>query len=83
MALPFVRAAAAAALVALAAAVCPSGPLAAADESPDSYWVYFGTYTGKKDGDSKGIYRSKMDARTGKLSERARPGIGPRRSYRA
>jgi 6-phosphogluconolactonase len=59
-----------AALVALAAAVYPLGsPLAAADESPDSYWVYFGTYTGKKDGDSKGIYRSKMDVRTGKLSE--------------
>jgi 6-phosphogluconolactonase len=34
--------------------------------SADDYWVYFGTYTGK-DG-SKGIYRSKMDAKTGKLS---------------
>jgi 6-phosphogluconolactonase len=30
-------------------------------------WVYFGTYTGK-DG-SKGIYRSKLDGTTGKLSE--------------
>jgi 6-phosphogluconolactonase len=29
-------------------------------------WVYFGTYTGK--GGSQGIYRSKFDAATGKLS---------------
>lgn len=31
-------------------------------------WVYFGTYTGKGDKDSKGIYRSKFDDATGKLS---------------
>jgi 6-phosphogluconolactonase len=67
MARLFLRAAAVAALAALAAAVYPpSSPLAAADESPDSYWVYLGTYT---NAGSKGIYRSKMDARTGKLSE--------------
>src|SRR5690349_10418338 len=63
MELPLVRVAAVAALALLAV------PLLAADESPDAYWVYFGTYTGPKDTDSKGIYRSKLDARTGKLSE--------------
>ena len=31
---------------------------------PDAYWVYVGTYTGAK---SKGIYRMKMDAKTGAL----------------
>jgi 6-phosphogluconolactonase len=31
---------------------------------PDAYWVYVGTYTGAK---SKGVYRMKMDARTGSL----------------
>jgi 6-phosphogluconolactonase len=31
---------------------------------PASYWVYVGTYTGAK---SKGIYRLKMDAKTGDL----------------
>src|SRR5499426_520965 len=40
---------------------------AAATASAEDYWVYFGTYTGK-DG-SKGIYRSKFDAKTGKLGE--------------
>jgi len=40
---------------------------AADDPAPDSYWVYFGTYTGGKAG-SKGIHRSKLDARTGKLT---------------
>jgi 6-phosphogluconolactonase len=40
---------------------------AAATASADEYWVYLGTYTGK-DG-SKGIYRSKLDAKTGKLAE--------------
>lgn len=39
--------------------------LAATTASADEYWAYFGTYTGK-DG-SKGIYRSKFDAATGKL----------------
>ncbi|MBX9582674.1 MAG: lactonase family protein, partial [Gemmataceae bacterium] len=33
-----------------------------------AYWVYLGTYTGG-DGGSKGIYRSKLDAKEGKLSE--------------
>ena len=35
--------------------------------SAAEHWVFFGTYTGK-DG-SKGIYRSKLDDATGKLSE--------------
>jgi 6-phosphogluconolactonase len=39
---------------------------AATTASAEDYWVYLGTYTGK-DG-SKGIYRSKLDAKTGKLS---------------
>lgn len=43
-------------------------PSHAADPSPKSLWVYFGTYTGGKDG-SKGIYRSNLDVATGKLSE--------------
>lgn len=47
------------------AADAPGSPNAPA---PDSYWVFFGTYTGGKGG-SKGIYRSKMDAKTGKLGE--------------
>lgn len=34
----------------------------------DKYWVYFGTYTGGKDG-SKGIYRSEFDTTTGSLTE--------------
>ncbi len=38
---------------------------AAEEPKPESYWVYVGTYTGK-DG-SKGIYRSTLDAKTGKL----------------
>ena len=40
---------------------------AAATAHADDYWVYLGTYTGK-DG-SQGIYRAKLDAATGKLSE--------------
>jgi 6-phosphogluconolactonase len=44
-------------------------PKSVADEPhPDAFWVYFGTYTGGK-GESKGIYRSKLDTKTGKLSE--------------
>jgi 6-phosphogluconolactonase len=35
--------------------------------SADEYWVYFGTYTGKTEKDSKGIYRAKFDNKTGKL----------------
>jgi 6-phosphogluconolactonase len=69
MARLFVRAVAAAALAAVAAAALSPSSSRAADESPAAYWVYFGTYTGKKDTDSKGIYRSRMDAATGKLSE--------------
>lgn len=48
---------------AAAAALFASATVAAANE----YWVYLGTYTGK-DG-SKGIYRSKFDTVTGKLTE--------------
>ena len=47
----------AAALVAFASAV-----------SADECWVFFGTYTGGKTG-SKGIYRSKFDDATGKLTK--------------
>jgi 6-phosphogluconolactonase len=48
-----------------AAAMFAVGSIAHADD----YWVYFGTYTSKGDKDSKGIYRSKFDNKTGKLSE--------------
>lgn len=41
--------------------------LIATSATADDYWVYLGTYT-TKDG-SKGIYRSKFDNKTGKLSE--------------
>lgn len=47
---------------AVAAALLATTTTQAAD-----YWVYFGTYTGGKDG-SKGIYRARMDTATGKLS---------------
>ena len=59
-----------AALFAVTATTLPDSPrAAAADESgPDSYWVYYGCYTGGKGG-SKGITRSKLDVKTGKLSE--------------
>lgn len=59
-----------AALVAglFAFAVLAPGLTRAADEpAPTAYWVYFGTYTGGKGG-SKGIYRAKLDLKTGKLS---------------
>ncbi len=49
---------------ALALAAFVAAPTASAAE----HWVYFGTYTGGKDG-SKGIHRSKFDDATGKLSE--------------
>jgi 6-phosphogluconolactonase len=49
--------------VVVAAALLATGATAAAED----YWVYIGTYT-SKDG-SKGIYRSKLDGTTGKLSE--------------
>lgn len=39
----------------------------AADATPENYWVFFGCYTGKNG--SKGIYRSQLDNRTGKLTE--------------
>jgi 6-phosphogluconolactonase len=32
------------------------------------HWVFLGTYTGKGEKDSKGIYRCKFDDATGKLS---------------
>lgn len=69
MALPHLRAVTVAALLAITPGVYTSGsPRAiASDDTPEAYWVYFGTYT-KKDG-SKGIYRSKLDMKTGKLSE--------------
>ena len=35
----------------------------------DEHWVFLGTYTGKSDKDSKGIYRCKFDDATGKLTE--------------
>src|SRR5688500_14912189 len=38
---------------------------ALAGAAPAEYWVYFGTYTAR---DSKGIYVSKLDLETGKLS---------------
>ncbi|MFO0797315.1 MAG: lactonase family protein [Gemmataceae bacterium] len=62
------RAAVAAGLFALAA-LAPQPAPAADEAAPTAYWVYFGTYTGNKAGDSKGIYRAKMDIKTGKLSE--------------
>ncbi len=49
-----------------ASAAVVLAPLLPAAEAPGTYWVYIGTYTGK-DG-SKGIYRSSLDSRTGKLS---------------
>ena len=59
-----------AALIVLTPGADASGsPRAAADQpAPDSYWVYYGCYTGGAGG-SKGITRSKFDAKTGKLSE--------------
>jgi 6-phosphogluconolactonase len=55
--------------LALAAALVAGAPGSAADgPAADSYWVYFGTYTGGKGG-SKGIHRAKFDAKTGKLSD--------------
>ena len=41
--------------------------VASASASADEFWVYYGCYTGGKNG-SKGIYRSKFDNATGKLS---------------
>ena len=61
----------AALLVLTPGAAAPGSPSAAADEpAPDSYWVFFGTYTGGKGG-SKGIHRAKLDVKTGKLSDLA------------
>ena len=36
-----------------------------AESAPKEFWVYFGTYTGSN---SQGIYRSRFDATTGRLS---------------
>ncbi len=47
-----------------AAALAAVGSAGSAAE----HWVYFGTYTGTGDKDSKGIYRSQFDDETGKLS---------------
>lgn len=60
----------AALFAAIPAATDFGSPTASAADvpAPDSYWVFFGTYTGGKGG-SKGIYRAKLDAKTGKLSE--------------
>ena len=49
-----------------AAVTAVAAALALGTASAAEHWVYFGTYTGK-DG-SKGIYRSKFDDATGKLS---------------
>jgi len=38
-------------------------------DAADAYYVYIGTYTGGKDGESKGIYRFTLDAKTGEASE--------------
>ena len=65
MLLPYRRAALAAALMLAAGAAIPASD----DPGPDAYWVYLGTYTGKGDTDSKGIYRAKFDAKTGKLGD--------------
>jgi 6-phosphogluconolactonase len=50
-----------------AAVTAVAATLAVGVARADEHWVYFGTYTGK--GVSKGIYRSKFDDATGKLSE--------------
>lgn len=45
-------------------------PLVGADLPPSGkYWVFLGTYTGKGDKESKGIYRCELDAKTGKLTQ--------------
>jgi len=56
-------------LVLLAAAATLSGTamtLPAAAQSPPTFWVYLGTYTGGQAG-SKGIYVASLDAATGEL----------------
>jgi 6-phosphogluconolactonase len=42
--------------------------LAATTVAAEEYWVFLGTYTGGSNG-SKGIYRARFDAATGKLGE--------------
>ena len=42
-------------------------PMIAASAAPTEFFVYFGTYTGTKTA-SKGIYRSRLEVATGKLS---------------
>lgn len=49
--------------LALVTALVAGGSAAGAAE----HWVFFGTYTGKGEKDSKGIYRAKFDDATGKL----------------
>jgi 6-phosphogluconolactonase len=43
--------------------------IAATAQAADTVRVYIGTYTGKTDADSKGIYLSELDLDSGKLSE--------------
>ncbi|MDY3557812.1 lactonase family protein [Gemmata sp. JC673] len=50
--------------LALVAALTAVGSAANAAE----HWVYFGTYTGKRETDSKGIYRAKFDDANGTLT---------------
>lgn len=52
-------------LLSVACALILTGATYAAPNPAKEYHVYFGTYTKDK---SKGIYRAKLDARTGKLS---------------
>jgi len=51
----------------IATAALLAAPMFAFADEPKAYHVYFGCYTSPKG--SKGIYRSELDAKTGKLSE--------------
>lgn len=63
----------------LAAAFSPWSP-AAESESADQFWVYIGTYTGR---DSKGVYLSRLDVKTGELSPAILVGEMPNPSFLA
>lgn len=56
------------AILALTLALSPAVVSAADAPAAGKYWVFVGTYTGKGEKDSKGIYRAEFDAATGKLS---------------